>query len=142
MIPEEQSSSSNFFVDLLRWVFALPAALAAAYLAYVLTGWAVRFGLSYADIRADSVWVQLMDVTLVHGVMGAAFVYAGAFMVPRLEGAVSIILCVIAIAGASFLAFSAARPIDWWALTGAVSVLIGAVTMVIAIHRGDVEVTI
>ena len=110
--------------DVLRWIATLPIAAFAAYVAYLFMGW---FGLTYADIRPDSIFcadLRRDPRAWLHGCRVRLRGYVNS--PPRFQDAVSFVLAVLAIAAAGFLAFPAYLTGNWWALVGAVSVAVGA----------------
>ena len=130
----------NKAIDVLRWIGFLPAAFAAAWVAWILINVLGRFSLGWAGIEPDDFRGKLYFMVAGHAVMGAAFVYAGAIVAPYYKVVVCFVLGGLGIIIAGFLLFPAVFVEDWWAVVGSICVGIGAGVVVWSVHAGEADI--
>ena len=126
-------------LEIIRWVFALPAALLAALVSFVIMRLLGNFGLSYAFIEPGSFWSMLFETTIASAIMGSVFVYVGGYVVPKHKMVFAFVFGGINILIAGFLIFPAILVEDWWAIAGAISMGVGAASMAWSLLSGEID---
>ena len=97
-----------------------------------------KFSFGYAGVSPESIFVQIYETVIGHGVMGGVFVYVGCYVAPSHLRAISIVCTVIAVAIAGFMIFPAVMVNDWWAVTGGVAISVGAAIMLWSLLSGEI----
>lgn len=110
-------------LNILRWVFFLPASVLGAWLAFIIFYWMNH---TIPVFNADNLWNKITEL-VAQIIMGGVFVGIGTYMVPKGNKIVAIILFAITciIAGISFIA-NIAQGFKWMPLLGGVCAVIGA----------------
>lgn len=132
-------TQSNKALDVLRWIGFLPAALLAAWLAWILINVLGRLSLSWAGVDPEGFQGKLQSMVVGHTAMGAVFVYVGAKIAPYHKVVVAFILGGIGIVMAGFLLFPAVMTKNWWAVGGGLFVAIGAGLVIYTVHTGETD---
>ena len=126
-------------VAVLRWIAIPPAAVIAAWAAWILLNLLGRFSLSYAGVTPESFLGQFYFNTAGHAAMGATFVYAGARVAPVHQLAVVYVLAVLGIFSGGVTLVPAILGGNGWAMWGSVCVVAGIAAMVYLIHHGELD---
>ena len=132
--------TSNPAIDILRWLALIPLALCASWASFILMRLLGKFSFGYAGISPESIFVQIYETALGHGVMGGVFVYVGCYVAPSHLRAISIVCTVIAVAIAGFMLFPAVMVNDWWAVAGSVAMTVGAAIMLWSFLSGEIRI--
>jgi hypothetical protein len=126
-------------VHILRWLGVLPAALAAAWLGWILVNVLGRFSLAYAGVEAESFLGKFYFNSAGHLVLGMAFVYAGAKMAPLHRKLVAYVFAALGLVGIGFMLFPSVAVGNGWAIWGSICAAIGVGAVVYAVHQGETD---
>lgn len=111
------------FINIIRWIFFLPASVLGAWLAYIIFSWMNR---TIPVFNYDIIWNKIIEL-VAQLIMGGAFVGIGTYMVPKGKKIVAIILfalmCIIA--GGAFIG-NIAHGFSWLHLIGEICTVAGA----------------
>ena len=124
---------------ILRWIAFLPGASAAALLVSVAMQLINRILMFLNGMNPDGFLNKLWLDVVSSGLMGVAFVYVGARIVPAHRKPVGYILAVTIILIAGFLAFPAVTQHDWWALVGCVAMAGGGAVVAHSVATGELD---
>ena len=131
----EQSSTRI----VLRWVAFLPAALLAAWLAWLLVMFGNRLTMGMQGINPDSFLSRAFIEFISNAAMGAAFVYGGAKVAPAHHRVVAYVLAGFGLVAAGFLLFPAFMVSDYWAIWGGISLVFSVGVTAYSVSTGEVE---
>lgn len=123
----------------LRWVAFLPAALLAAWVAWLLVMLGNRLTMGMQGINPDSFLSRAFIEFISHAAMGAAFVYAGAKVAPAHHRIVAYVLAGLGLVAAGFLLFPAFMVANYWAIWAGISLAIGVGATAYSVSTGEVE---
>ena len=123
----------------LRWVAFLPAALLAAWVAWLLVMLGNRLTMGMQGINPDSFLSRTFIEFISHAAMGAAFVYAGAKVAPAHHRIVAYVLAGLGLVAAGFLLFPAFMVANYWAIWAGISLAIGVGATAYSVSIGEVE---
>lgn len=133
------SAKSNA-VRTLRWIAVLPAAILAAWLAWILVNILGRLSLGYAGVEPDSFLGELYFNSTGHLAIGATFVYAAAKVAPLHRKVVAYVLAALGLVISGFLLFPAIMIGSGWAIWGGVCVAVGVGAVAYAVHQGETDI--
>ena len=121
-------------LNILRWIFFLPASILGAWLVYIIYYWMNR---TIPVFNVDTLWNKFAEL-IAHLLSGGAFVGIGAYMVPKGSKVVAIILFAIAcvVIGAAFIA-NILNGFSWMPLLDGVCALAGAGYMLYQFVKED-----
>ena len=122
-----------------RWILFLPAAIGAAWLAWLVVGAIYRFASHYAGLNTTEVIPRFLFEAISNGMMGAAFVYVGAKVAPLHRQNVAFLLAAIGLLIASIAVYLAIREPDYLTLWAALWGTIGTATIVYEVNSGDIS---
>ena len=135
-----KSSVLNKTANVLRWIVFIPLASLSAWLAWIIFNFLGKFSFFYAGADIDSFLGQLYLNTIGHIAMGAAFVYAGAKIVPSHKLIVVYVLAGLGLVFSGILLYPAVMVADWWAVWGGVSLIAGIGIIVYSIYAGEIDI--
>ena len=133
-------SASNPAINILRWLVFIPLALCASWLSFISMRLLGKFSFGYAGVSPESIFIQIYEAAIGHGVMGGVFVYVGCYVAPNHLRVISIVCTVIAVAIAGFMLFPAVMVSDWWAVAGGVAISVGAAIMLWSLLSGEIRI--
>jgi hypothetical protein len=123
-----------------RWVAFLPVAFVAAWLAWILS----KF---FNTMYTGGIWLLPNFVergaieALASGVMGAAFVYAGAITAPAHRTKVAYFLSALGLAIMGTSVYFAVLVSNYWAIWGAAWAILGLVAITAAAATGELQLS-
>ena len=135
----EQENQSSWGVTVLRWIAFLPSALLAAWLAWFLVALLNRVTMRMQGIDPGSFFFRGFIEYISHAVMGAAFVYTGAKIVPSHKKVVAYILAAIGLVLAVFLLFPSIMAADYWAIWSDFSLIFGVGVTAYSVSIGETK---
>jgi hypothetical protein len=124
---------------ILRWVSFIPVAVIAAWVAWFLVSWLNKITFAMTGLDPNSFLSRAFIEFISHAVMGAAFVFVGAKLVPLHNKIVGYILAGIGLVGGGFLLFPAFLISDYWAVWAGVSLVLGVGVTAYSISTGEIE---
>lgn len=126
-------------IKILRWVSFLPAAILAAWLAWLLINVLERIGFARYAIHPESFIAQFFCNTTGHSAMGVVFILVGARIAPEKQIAVAYILSGIGLAICGFSFFPAIMMGNGWAIWGCICVIFGICVTAYSIYKSDID---
>jgi hypothetical protein len=135
-----ETKTSHRIVDILRWFVFLPGAALGAGVAWILINTLGGFGLGFVGIGRNSFIAQFYFNTAGHALMGAAFVYVGAKIVPSNQKIVAYILAGLGLVLAGFGLFPSIMLGSGWAIWGSICVVNGIGAVIYLINRGETNI--
>ncbi|WP_257285859.1 hypothetical protein [Endozoicomonas sp. SESOKO1] len=124
----------------LRWIFCLPAAVLASWLAWLLISVLNRITMGMQGIDPDSLTSRAFIEFISHAVMGAVFVYVGAKVAPAHRQYVAYVFSGLSFVTAGFLLYPALIVGSLWAIWGLMSLLIGVSVVLYNIGTGEIQI--
>lgn len=121
----------------LRWFGVLPIAIVGG----ILAGWLVTLvnalTMDFSGFNSASLLGRLYKDAVGSGVLGAATIYFGAKVAPSHKTTTALALAGLVLVLSGFLLFPAVLQQDWWAVYGAVFIVVAAGAMAWSIYNGD-----
>ena len=132
---EEQSQTRV----VLRWVCFIPAAVLAAYVAWLVVAVLNKITIGMQGIDPNSFLPRAFIEFISHAVMGAAFVYVGAKVAPMHHKIVAYVLAGVGLMAAGFMLFPAIMVSNYWAVWAGLSLVLGVCVTAYSVSIGDVD---
>jgi hypothetical protein len=132
----EQQSQTR---AVLRWVCFIPAAVLAAWIAWLVVAVLNKITIGMQGIDPNSFLPRAFIEFISHAVMGAAFVYVGAKVAPMHHKIVAYVLAGVGLVSAGFMLFPAFLVSNYWALWAGVSLILGVGVTAYSVRIGEVE---
>lgn len=124
---------------ILRWVSFVPAALLAAWLAWLVVAFLNKVTMGMQGIDPNSFLSRVFIEFISHAVMGAAFVYVGAKVAPMHHKVVAYVLAGAGLVLAGFMLFPAFMVSNYWAVWAGLSLILGVGATAYSVSVGEVE---
>jgi hypothetical protein len=121
----------------LRWLVTLPAAAAAGYVAWFLVRLLNRATFFFQGLDPDSLLSRAFIEAVSNGMLGAAFVYAGAKAAPSHKRAVVFVLAGLIVLAGGFALFPAILARSGWAIYAAAWLVVGACGVAWSVYSGE-----
>lgn len=131
----EQSRTTK----VLRWACFIPAAVFAAWVAWLLVAVLNKITIGMQGIDPNSFLSRAFIEFISHAVMGAAFVYVGAKVAPIHHKIVAYVLAGVGLVAAGFMLFPAFMDSNYWAVWAGLSLILGVGVTAYSVSIGDVE---
>jgi hypothetical protein len=131
----EQSRTTK----VLRWACFIPAAVLAAWVAWLLVAVLNKITIGMQGIDPNSFFSRLFIEFISHAVMGAAFVYVGAKVAPIHHKIVAYVLAGVGLVAAGFMLFPAFMVSNYWAVWAGLSLILGVGVTAYSVSIDDVE---
>lgn len=121
-----EKTGKQKFLDVLRWIVALPASVLGCVIAYWIVVILNRLTIT-RHVAPYSFMERVFEQGIGHATMGAAFVYISVCIVPSYKKQTGIVIAGIALlfSGASLLAAIMTR--NYWAIFGVVCMNVGSI---------------
>jgi hypothetical protein len=132
----EQQSQTR---AVLRWVCFIPAAVLAAWIAWLVVAVLNKITIGMQGIDPNSFLPRAFIEFISHAVMGAAFVYVGAKVAPMHHKIVAYVLAGVGLVSAGFMLFPAFLVSNYWAVWAGVSLILGVGVTAYSVRIGEVE---
>lgn len=131
-------SRQSLWLQALRWLLTLPAAILGSILAY----WVVRLFMWLGSSRfGDESWLEyFLREILASGAMGAAFVYCPALVAPRYKKATAIAAAGVVLSLSGLMLLTALSTRAYMSLLATVCLNLGAIITAVSIFSGETEV--
>jgi len=130
----------NKLIVILRWIVFIPGAFLGAWVGWIMISFAGRISMLYFGGDPDSFISQLYFNTAGNLAMGAAFVYVGSIIAPKMRKTIAYILSVLGlVSGGGFLLFFSVFTSDAWAIWGCISLLFGIILIMYYILKEQVD---
>jgi FtsH-binding integral membrane protein len=110
---------------ILRWLGLIPAVVVGTIVTWFIASILSSIGWAQVGFDPDGFLVKAFRVWFTHIAAGVAFVYFGTEAAPGHQTTVGLVLAGLGLLIAGFLAFPAFMVKDYWAIAGAVSVVMG-----------------
>lgn len=136
METENQSSQA---MALLRWIAFLPGAFLTAWLAWFVVALLNHITMAMSGLDPNSFLSKVFIESISYAVMGAAFVYVGAKIVPLHNKVVAYALAGMVLIAAGFMLFPAIMVANYWAIWGCISLVIGCGVTAYSVFTGETD---
>jgi len=123
----------------LRWVALLPGALVAGYAAYLVGGTINNLSITLYMGRPPNGWTKLLGDFMAHMFLGAAFVYAGAFIAPTQKPIVAMALGALSIFLGGAFVWASLIVEKYRAIIAIAGLLFGSSVTAFSIMTGEVS---
>lgn len=124
---------------ILRWVSFVPAALLAAWLAWLVVAFLNKVTMGMQGIDPNSFLSRVFIEFISQAVMGAAFVYVGAKVAPMHHKVVAYVLAGVRLVLAGFMLFPAFMISNYWAVWAGLSLILGVGATAYSVSVGEFE---
>lgn len=123
----------------LRWVCFIPAAVLAAWVAWLVVAVLNKITIGMQGIDPNSFLPRAFIEFISHAIMGTAFVYVGAKVAPIHHKIVAYVLATVGLVAAGFMLFPAFMVSNYWAVWAGFSLILGVGVTAYSVSKGDVE---